>query len=63
MGRRRAAARERRLASKHATGTTRRPWRRVGAEARTRSMACVAVPLAMAGDGRSFAKFVGQVVD
>jgi hypothetical protein len=49
MGRRRAAARERRLASRHATGTTRRPWRRAGAEARTRSMVRLAAPFAMAG--------------
>jgi hypothetical protein len=49
MGRWWAAARERCLASRHATGMTRRPWRLVGADVRTRSMACLAVPLAMAG--------------
>jgi hypothetical protein len=47
MGRRRAAARERRLASRHAPGT-RRPWRCAGAEAWTRSMIGLAFTLAMA---------------
>jgi hypothetical protein len=51
MARRRAAGRERRLASRHAARTTSRPWRRAGAEARSlaRSIARLAVPLAMAG--------------